>query len=62
MKERRLIFREVLVDLMAGWIRVRTSKVIKDGWLHYTLGDGTNGIVRPSRWREVDAIGNEVDR
>lgn len=45
--------REVLVSLMHGWVRVKDSRTIKDGWLHYELHDGTYGVAQPKHWREV---------
>lgn len=24
-----------------------------NGWLHYELSDGTNGLARPGKWRKV---------
>jgi len=51
---------EVLVSLMAGWKRVRSSKPLKDGWLHYELHDGTVGLAQPKHWRSVDRVTGET--
>lgn len=51
--------REVLVSLMTGWRRVKSSKLARGGWLHYELPDGTTGLAQPKHWRIVDAVTGE---
>ena len=42
-------------DLPGGkeYVRVSNAKEVKDGWLHYELKDGTNGLARPGTWRHL---------
>ncbi len=34
-----------------NWIRVSDAKEVDQGFLHYELKDGTNGLARPGTWR-----------
>jgi hypothetical protein len=36
-----------------AWIRVSDAKEVKQGFLHYELKDGTNGLARPGTWRHL---------
>lgn len=47
-KEKRPEF-EVLID--GKWRRCKKAKLSEDGWLKYTLADGTTGIKHPDQWR-----------
>jgi hypothetical protein len=51
--------REVWVDVLTGWSRVKNSKVVRAGRLYYELPDGTDGIAKPMHWRIVDAVTGE---
>ena len=33
------------------WVACKKAATVKNGWLHYELRDGTNGLARPERWR-----------
>ena len=35
----------------SGWIMTKVASEQKNGWLHYELRDGTNGLARPGTWR-----------
>lgn len=40
--------------LAAGkWIACVKATEEANGWLHYQLSDGTNGLKRPTTWREI---------
>lgn len=40
-----------IADHRGNWERVRKGAVSADGWLHYTLADGTIGLKGPGQWR-----------
>ena len=41
------------VKCCGEWITCKVSKTsgLEEGWLHYELRDGTNGLARPGTWR-----------
>ena len=44
---------EVLVSLLAGWKRCKMAKILPNGSLEYELEDGSQGEVKPKKWRTV---------
>jgi hypothetical protein len=41
------------VEFLGTWVRCKKAKVQRSGWLHFELGDTTNGLANPKRWRLV---------
>lgn len=38
-------------EARGGWRTCLRAAPVKNGWLHYELRDGTNGLARPGKWR-----------
>ena len=46
---------EVVVNVMAGWKRCKTAKLLATGWLEYELEDGSTGSAKPKHWRTTNS-------
>lgn len=38
----------------SGWDRVTNAIEVRQGFLHYEMKDGTNGLARPGTWRHIE--------
>lgn len=41
------------VEIAGMWYKCTKAVETGEGWLHYELSDGTNGLKRPGTWRRV---------
>lgn len=51
--ERHAMVRKTKYEVKCGgeWVTAERAKEVRQGFLHYELKDGTNGLAQPGSWR-----------